>query len=98
MQRARRPRICCGVLAALTLVGCAEPRTPETVLLEVEARLAAADPAAAQQLLREALADSPGDARLRIALARADLALGDAAAAEGSLHRALALGAAKEEV
>jgi hypothetical protein len=46
----------------------------------------------------DALDQAPNDARLRIALARAELAMGNPAAAAGSLDRAMQLGAAKEEV
>ena len=44
------------------------------------------------------MAQTPNDARLHIVLARADLASGHPGAAEGSLQRATALGAPKEEI
>jgi hypothetical protein len=83
---------------ALVLAGCGEKHTPQQLLEQAEARLAANDAAGAQGLIRNALAEAPNDPRLRIALARADLALGHAAAAEGSLERAMELGASKDEV
>jgi hypothetical protein len=94
----RRALACWASLAALLLGGCAEKHTPDNLLAQAEARLAANDPAAAEQLLREALSDAPGDPRLRIVLARSELAMGNAAAAEGSLERALKLGAPKEAI
>ena len=84
--------------SVLVLSACAEQRTPEHALREAEARLQAHDPTGAERLLREALARAPTDPRLRIALARAELATGNPAAAEGSLERALSLGAPRDEV
>jgi Flp pilus assembly protein TadD len=83
---------------ALVLGACAPKHTPQELLQQAEARLASGDPDGAQQLLREALAKTPNDARLHITMARADLATGHHAAAEGSLTRAVQLGAPKEEV
>lgn len=83
---------------ALLLCACAEKHSPEELLEQAEARLAANDAAGAQRLLGEALAQSPNDVRLHIALARTDLASGHPAAAEGSLERAMALGATKDKV
>jgi tetratricopeptide (TPR) repeat protein len=89
---------CLASLVVLVLGACDKQRSPEVALHEAEARLQADDPAGAERLLREALADAPRDARLRIALARAELAAGNASAAEGSLDRALELGASRDEV
>ncbi|HET9446623.1 MAG TPA: tetratricopeptide repeat protein, partial [Steroidobacteraceae bacterium] len=83
---------------AILIGACGPKHTAEELLQQAEARLAANDPAGAQSLALEALAQSPHDARLRIALARAELAMGNPAAAAGSLERAMQLGAAKEEV
>lgn len=55
-------------------------------------------PADSIAALTDAIREAPEDPRLRIALARAELAAGSAAAAEGSLRRALALGAAPDDV
>lgn len=99
-SRWRRSLSCWASLAALTLLrsACAEKQSPQQLLEQAEARLAANDAAGAQRLLGDALTQAPSDARLHIALARADLASGHAAAAEGSIERAMALGAPKEEV
>lgn len=97
MQR-RRSFACWASLAALAIGACSEKHTPQSLLAQAEARLAANDPAGAEQLLREALTDAPDDPHLRIVLARAELATGNPAAAEGSLERAMKLGASKEEV
>jgi Tfp pilus assembly protein PilF len=97
LQR-RRALACWASLAALVLGACSERPTPQQLLEQAEARLAANDPSGAEQLLREALSDAPDDPRLRIVLARAELATGNAAAAEGSLTRALALGPDEDEV
>jgi hypothetical protein len=94
----RRALACSAALATLLIGACTGKDTPQNLLQQAEARLAANDPAGAEQLLREALADAPNDAHLRIVLARAELATGNPAAAEGSLDRAMKLGAAKEEV
>jgi hypothetical protein len=67
-------------------------------LQQAEARLSAGDANGAKGLLREALDGAPKDPRVYIGLARADLAAGHAAAPEGSLDRAMQLGAPKEEV
>lgn len=48
--------------------------------------------------LTDAVRRTPADPKLRIALARAELAAGSAAAAEGSLHRARELGAGAHDV
>ena len=100
MRTRRRSLACWAPLAGLALLlgACGEKHTPQELLQQAEARLAAGDPAGAQRLLLEALDQAPNDARLRIALARADLAMGHPAAAEGSLERAMQLGAPKEEV
>jgi tetratricopeptide (TPR) repeat protein len=97
LQR-RRALARSAALAALLIGACTGKDTPQNLLQQAEARLAANDPAGAEQLLREALADAPNDPNLRIVLARAELATGNPAAAEGSLDRAMKLGAAKEEV
>lgn len=99
-SRWRRSLSCWASLAALTLLrsACAEKQSPQQLLEQAEARLAANDAAGAQRLLGDALTQAPNDARLHIALARADLASGHAAAAEGSIERAMALGAPKEEL
>jgi hypothetical protein len=99
-SRWRRSLTCWASLAALALLlsACAEKHSPQELLEQAEARLAANDVAGAQRLLGEARAAAPNDARLHIALARADLASGHAASAEGSLERAMALGATKDEV
>jgi hypothetical protein len=96
----RRWLTCCAPLAGLALLlsACSEKSSPQELLQQAEARLAAGDAAGAQGLLREALNESPSDPRLRIALARADLAMGNLAAAQGSLERAMQLGAPKEEI
>lgn len=100
MQTRRRSLLCLAPLAGLALLigACGPKHTPQELLQQAEARLAANDPAGAQSLLLEALNQAPNDARLRIALARADLAMGNPAAAEGSIERAMRLGAPKEEV
>jgi hypothetical protein len=85
-------------LAGLLLGACTEHQSPQQLLAQAEARLAANDPAAARDILREALTAAPDDPSLRIVLARAELAAGNAAAAEGSLDRALKLGASREEI
>jgi hypothetical protein len=83
---------------ALLLSACGQKHTPQELLQQAEARLAANDPAGAQGLVLEALTQVPNDPQLRIALARAELAMGNPAAAAGSLERALQLGARKEDV
>jgi hypothetical protein len=80
------------------LVACGEKHSPQELIAQAEARLAANDPAGAERLLREALSDAPNDAHLHIVLARAELATGHPGAAEGTLERAKALGAANDEV
>jgi hypothetical protein len=97
LQR-RRALACSAALVAALIGACTGKETPQNLLRQAEAKLAANDPAGAEQLLREALADAPNDAHLRIVLARAELATGNPAAAEGSLDRAMKLGASKEEV
>jgi Flp pilus assembly protein TadD len=94
----RRALACLALLAAALIGACSGKQTPQALREQAEARLAANDPASAEQLLREALADAPDDPRLRLVLARAELATGNPAAAEGSLERAMKLGAPKEEV
>jgi hypothetical protein len=96
----RRSAFACwaSLAAALLLGACAGKDTPQTLLAQAEALLAADDPAGAEQLLREALNQAPDDPHLRVVLARAELATGNAAAAEGSLERAMKLGAPKEEL
>lgn len=94
----RRALACVASLAAALIGACGGKQTPQALREQAEARLAANDPAGAEQLLREALTDAPDDPRLRIVLARAELATGNPAAAEGSLERAMKLGASKEEV
>jgi hypothetical protein len=100
LQTRRRSLLYWAPLASLALLigACGQKHTPQELLQQAEARLAANDPAGAQSLLLEALTQAPNDARLRIALARADLAMGNPAAAAGSLERAMQLGAPKEEV
>jgi tetratricopeptide (TPR) repeat protein len=100
LQTRRRSLLCWARLAGLALLigACGQKHPPQELLQQAEARLAANDPAGAQSLVLEALTDAPNDARLRIALARADLAMGNPAAAAGSLERAMQLGASKEEV
>ena len=100
MQTRRRSLLCWAPLAGLALLigACGQKHTPQELLQQAEARLAANDPAGAQSLVLEALTQAPKDARLRIALARAELAMGNPAAAAGSLERAMQLGAPKEEV
>jgi hypothetical protein len=83
---------------ALLLAACGEKHTTQELLQQAEARLAAGDSDGAERLLREALEGAPNDPRLYVGLARADLAAGHAAAAEGSLDRAMQLGTPKEEV
>ncbi len=92
--------LCWAPLAGLALLigACGPKHTPQELLQQAEARLAANDPAGAQSLVLEALNQAPNDARSRIALARAELAMGNPAAAAGSLERAMQLGAPKEEV
>jgi len=77
------------VLVALfgVLAGCGRPAEPP-----------APTGAPSVESLTEAIRRSPADPALRIALARAELAHGSAAAAEGSLRRALALGAGADDV
>jgi Flp pilus assembly protein TadD len=95
----RRSLYCWAPLAGLALLGgCGEKHTTQELLQQADARLAAGDADGAERLLREALDDAPNDPRLYVGLARADLAAGHAAAAEGSLDRAMQLGAPKEEV
>lgn len=100
MQTRRRWLPCWASLAGLALLigACGQKHSPQELLQQAEARLAANDPAGAQSLVLEALNQTPNDARLRIALARAELAMGSPAAAEGSIERAMQLGAPKEEV
>ena len=98
MQR-RRALACLAALAALLIGACTGKDTPQNLL--AAGRSASSQPTippARSSLLREALADAPNDPHLRIVLARAELATGNPAAAEGSLDRAMKLGAAKEEV
>jgi hypothetical protein len=94
----RRAFACTAWLAAALIGACSGKQTPQALREQAAARLAADDPAGAEQLLREALTDAPDDPRLRILLARAELATGNPAAAEGSLERAMKLGASQEEV
>ncbi len=100
MQTPRRSLLCWAPLVGLALLigACGQEHTPQELLEQAEARLAAKDPAGAQSLVTEALTQAPNDARLRIVLARAELAMGNPAAAAGSLERAMQLGAPKEEV
>jgi tetratricopeptide (TPR) repeat protein len=98
----RRSRLFANLLlfgmVILCLVGCSARHDPEFALREAESRLQANDPAEAERILREALPDAPQDPRLRIGLAKAELALGNATGAEGSLRRALDLGGSKDEI
>jgi tetratricopeptide (TPR) repeat protein len=100
LRTRRRFLACWAALAGLALLlsACGEKPSPQELLQQADARLAAGDAAGAQGLLREALNQTPSDVRLRIALARADLAMGNLAAAEGSLERAMQLGAPKGDV
>jgi Right handed beta helix region/Tetratricopeptide repeat len=86
------------LFAALLLTACTGHRTPEVALQEADARLQAGDPKGAVSILYAAVREAPNDPRLRIAAARADLAAGNAAAAQGSLARAVKLGASQDEV
>jgi hypothetical protein len=61
---------------ALLLAACGEKHTAQELQQQADARLAAGDVAGAQRLLLEASDLAPNDAHLRIALARADLAMG----------------------
>jgi hypothetical protein len=94
----RQALACWASLAALALGACGEKHSPQELLAQAETRLAANDAAGAERLVREALTDTPNDARLHIVLARAELATGHPGAAEGSLERAIMLGAPKEDV
>jgi predicted Zn-dependent protease len=85
-------------VVVLWLVGCSAPPNPDVALRQAESRLRANDAAEAERILRDALPETPRDPRLRIVLARAELALGNATGAEGSLRRAMDLGSSKEEV
>ena len=100
MRTRRRSPPSWAPLACLVVLlgGCGQKQTAAELLPQAEARLAANDAAGAQSLLLEALARTPNDPRLHIALARADLALGNPVTAQGSLERAMQLGAPKEEV
>jgi hypothetical protein len=82
-----------GALAGLLAGACARPADPASA-----PGSDAADPADSIAALTDAIRRAPQDPQLRIALARAELAAGSAAAAEGSLRRALALGAPEDEV
>ena len=59
-------------LAAALIGACGGKQTPQALLEQAEARLAANDPAGAEQLLREALTEAPDDPNLRIVLARVE--------------------------
>ena len=85
-------------LVLMCFVGCSAQRDPELALREAESRLQANDPAEAERILRDVLPNAPQDARLQIALGRAELALGNATGAEGSFLRAMNLGGSKDEV
>lgn len=86
------------VVLLVSLTGCDAKRDPESALREAEAQFQADNPDEAERILREVLPDAPEDPRLRIALARAELATGHPRAAEGSLLRAIDLGSGKDEV
>jgi cytochrome c-type biogenesis protein CcmH/NrfG len=100
LQTSRRSLLCWAPLIGLALLigACGQEHTPQELLQQAEGRLAANDPAGAQSLVTEALTQAPNDARLRLVLARAELSMGNPAAAAGSLERAMQLGAPKEEV
>ena len=87
-------------IALLGLVACSshEKADPERALREAEARLQANDPAGAGRILAAVIPEAPADPRLRIAQARAELATGNPAVAEATLHRAMSLGASRNDV
>ncbi len=82
-----------GALTGLLAGGCTRP--PDAPSTPADDGTGPADSIAA---LTDAIRRAPQDPPLRIALARAELAAGSAAAAEGSLRRALALGASADDV
>jgi hypothetical protein len=82
-----------GALAGLLIGACARQSEPASA-----PGSDAAGPADSIAALTDAIRRAPQDPQLRIALARAELAAGSAAAAEGSLRRALALGATADDV
>ncbi len=87
------PLLLAGALAVLLAAACTRQADPASA-----PDRDAADPADSIAALTDAIRRAPQDPRLRIALARAELAADSAAAAEGSLRRALALGAAEDDV
>ena len=81
------------IVAGLIAGACARQPSPSD-----GSSSGAADAPGSVAALTEAIRHAPKDAQLRIALARAELAAGSPAAAEGSLRRAVALGATPDEV
>jgi glycosyltransferase involved in cell wall biosynthesis len=89
--------VCAVVIGSL--LGCsAPPEPPEVSLQRAQSLFDAGDARGAQRLLQQALAAAPRDARIERALGRAELAVGEATAAEGSLRHAMELGAPAAEV
>jgi hypothetical protein len=60
LQR-RRALACSAVLVAALIGACPGKDTPQHLRAQAKAKLAANDPAGAEQLLRDALADAPND-------------------------------------
>jgi len=90
---APRALLLLGALTGLLAGGCTRP--PDAPSTRAGDGTVPGDSIAA---LTDAIRRAPQDPMLRIALARAELAAGSAAAAEGSLRRALALGASADDV
>ena len=99
LMRPARPRldlrllIPVAILAGLLASGCTRKAGPSEA-----SSSGADDPAGSVAELTEAIRQAPQDPQLRIALARAELAAGSPAAAEGSVRRAVTLGAAADDV
>jgi hypothetical protein len=90
---ALRALLLLGALTGLLGGGCTRPpEAPATAAGD------GSGPADSIAELTDAIRRAPQDPMLRIALARAELAAGSAAAAEGSLRRALVLGASADDV
>jgi len=84
------------ILAGLVAGACAKQSGPTEA--SDPSSSVPAQAAGSVAALTESIRQAPQDPRLRIALARAELAAGSPAAAEGSLRRAVALGASDDDV
>ena len=78
---------------AMTLAGCDLFRGPDDRVARADAQIAAHDYRGAMIELKNALQDSPGHVQARARLAQVEFEVGEIAAAEKDLQRAIALGA-----